>query len=193
MDGASKFVRGDAIAGLLITFINIIAGMVIGMLQQGLSFQEAGNNYTLLTVGDGLVSQIPALIVSTAAGLLVSKAGVTGSADKALVAQFTGYPKALGMSAAVIGVLAFLPGMPILPFLGARRRRRLPRLPLDRQEGRRGCAEAAAAGAQPARPPPGTVRRSRRSPTASRSTNSSSNSATACCRWSRKTIPAPTG
>jgi flagellar biosynthesis protein FlhA len=118
MDGASKFVRGDAIAGLLITFINIIAGMVIGVLQQGLSFQEAGNNYTLLTVGDGLVSQIPSLIVSTAAGLLVSKSGVLGSADKALVEQFTGYPKALGMSAAVIGVLAFLPGMPILPFLG---------------------------------------------------------------------------
>jgi flagellar biosynthesis protein FlhA len=117
MDGASKFVRGDAIAGLLITFINIIAGLVIGMLQQGLSFEEAGHNYTLLTVGDGLVSQIPALIVSTAAGLLVSKAGVTGSADKALVAQFTGYPKALGMSAAVIGAMALLPGMPILPFL----------------------------------------------------------------------------
>jgi flagellar biosynthesis protein FlhA len=117
MDGASKFVRGDAIAGLLITFINIVAGMIIGMLQQGLSFQEAGNNYTLLTVGDGLVSQIPSLIVSTAAGILVSKAGVVGSADKALVAQFTGYPKALGMSAAVIGALALMPGMPILPFL----------------------------------------------------------------------------
>ncbi|HEY4201866.1 MAG TPA: flagellar biosynthesis protein FlhA [Devosiaceae bacterium] len=117
MDGASKFVRGDAIAGLLITFINIIAGMVIGMLQQGLSFQEAGNNYTLLTVGDGLVSQIPALIVSTAAGMLVSKAGVTGSADKALAAQFTGYPKALGMSAGVMGLMAFLPGMPFLPFV----------------------------------------------------------------------------
>jgi flagellar biosynthesis protein FlhA len=118
MDGASKFVRGDAIAGLLITFINIIAGMVIGILQEGLTFQQAGNNYTLLTVGDGLVSQIPALIVSTAAGLLVSKSGVTGSADKALVAQFTSYPKALGMSATVIGIMAFLPGMPILPFLG---------------------------------------------------------------------------
>jgi flagellar biosynthesis protein FlhA len=117
MDGASKFVRGDAIAGLLITFINIIAGMVIGMMQQGLSFQEAGDVYTLLTVGDGLVSQIPALIVSTAAGLLVSKSGVTGAADKALVRQFTGYPKALGMSAAVVGTLAFLPGMPMLPFL----------------------------------------------------------------------------
>ena len=72
MDGASKFVRGDAIAGLLITLINIIAGLIIGMMQQGLSFEEAGHNYTLLTVGDGLVSQIPALIVSTAAGLLVS-------------------------------------------------------------------------------------------------------------------------
>ncbi|MDP1730663.1 MAG: flagellar biosynthesis protein FlhA [Devosia sp.] len=117
MDGASKFVRGDAIAGLLITFINIVAGMVIGIMQQGLSFQEAGNNYTLLTVGDGLVSQIPSLIVSIAAGLLVSKAGVAGSADKALVAQFTGYPKALGMSAAVIGLMALLPGMPMLPFL----------------------------------------------------------------------------
>jgi flagellar biosynthesis protein FlhA len=117
MDGASKFVRGDAIAGLLITFINIIAGMIIGMMQEGLSFQEAGSNYTLLTVGDGLVSQIPALIVSTAAGLLVSKAGVLGSADKALVKQFTGYPKALGMSAAVIGAMALLPGMPIIPFL----------------------------------------------------------------------------
>ncbi|MGN6684801.1 MAG: FHIPEP family type III secretion protein, partial [Devosia sp.] len=113
-----KFVRGDAIAGLLITFINIIAGLIIGMLQQGLSFDEAGHNYTLLTIGDGLVSQIPSLIVSTAAGLLVSKAGVTGSADKALVSQFTNYPKALGMSAAVIAALALLPGMPIIPFLG---------------------------------------------------------------------------
>jgi flagellar biosynthesis protein FlhA len=117
MDGASKFVRGDAIAGLLITFINVIAGMIIGMMQEGLSFEEAGGVYTLLTIGDGLVSQIPALIVSTAAGILVSKSGVTGSADKALIAQFTGYPKALGMSAAVIGALALLPGMPIIPFL----------------------------------------------------------------------------
>lgn len=117
MDGASKFVRGDAIAGLLITFINIIAGMIIGMLQEGLSFEEAGGIYTLLTVGDGLVSQIPALIVSTAAGILVSKSGVSGSADRALMTQFTGYPKALGMSAAVIALLALLPGMPVLPFL----------------------------------------------------------------------------
>ncbi|SEQ11645.1 flagellar biosynthesis protein FlhA [Devosia sp. YR412] len=117
MDGASKFVRGDAIAGLIITFINVAAGMLIGMMQEGLSFQEAGSVYTLLTIGDGLVSQIPALIVSTAAGILVSKSGVTGSADKALSAQFTGYPRALGMSSAVMAGLALLPGMPILPFL----------------------------------------------------------------------------
>ena len=117
MDGASKFVRGDAIAGLLITFINILGGIFIGVAQMELSFSEAANNYTLLTIGDGLVSQIPALIVSTAAGLLVSKAGVQGAADKALASQFTGYPKALGMSAAVMVVLALLPGMPMVPFM----------------------------------------------------------------------------
>ncbi len=117
MDGASKFVRGDAIAGLLITFINIIGGMIIGVGQMGLSFGEASSNYTLLTVGDGLVSQIPALIVSTAAGLLVSKAGLSGSADKALGEQFTRYPRALGMSSAVMIVMSFLPGMPMIPFL----------------------------------------------------------------------------
>jgi len=117
MDGASKFVRGDAIAGLLITFINIIGGIIIGVAQQGLSFGEAGANYTLLTVGDGLVSQIPALIVSTSAGLLVSKAGLSSSADKALGEQFTRYPRALGMSAVVMGVMALLPGMPTLTFL----------------------------------------------------------------------------
>ena len=117
MDGASKFVRGDAVAGLLIVFINIIGGMVIGTMQQGLTFAQAGHTYTLLTVGDGLVTQIPALIVSTAAGLLVSKAGVAGAADQALMKQLSGYPKALGMSAAVMFVLAALPGIPVLPFL----------------------------------------------------------------------------
>ncbi len=117
MDGASKFVRGDAIAGLLVVFINIIGGMIIGIAQQGLSFAEAARTYTLLTVGDGLVTQVPALIVSTAAGLLVSKAGITGSADVALMRQLSGYPKALGMSGAVMIVMAFLPGIPMLPFL----------------------------------------------------------------------------
>jgi flagellar biosynthesis protein FlhA len=117
MDGASKFVRGDAIAGLLITFINIIGGVIIGVAQMDLTLAEASHTYTLLTVGDGLVSQIPALIVSTAAGLLVSKAGVAGAADQALVDQLSGYPKALGMSAFVMVVLSFLPGMPMIPFI----------------------------------------------------------------------------
>ncbi|UTD26280.1 flagellar biosynthesis protein FlhA [Bradyrhizobium sp. WD16] len=117
MDGASKFVRGDAIAGLLIVFVNVIGGMIIGIAQQGLPFAEAARSYTLLTVGDGLVTQVPALIVSTAAGLLVSKAGVSGAADKALMRQFSGYPQALGMSAAVMLLLAVLPGIPMAPFL----------------------------------------------------------------------------
>ena len=117
MDGASKFVRGDAIAGLLIVFINIIGGIIIGVAQQSLGFAEAARTYTLLTVGDGLVTQVPALIVSTAAGLLVSKAGVSGAADKALMKQLSGYPQALGMSAGVMLVLALLPGIPMLPFL----------------------------------------------------------------------------
>ncbi|MGO8911445.1 MAG: flagellar biosynthesis protein FlhA [Bradyrhizobium sp.] len=117
MDGASKFVRGDAVAGLMVVFINIIGGIIIGVAQQSLSFSEAARTYTLLTVGDGLVTQIPALIVSTAAGLLVSKAGVSGAADKALMKQLSGYPQALGMSAGVMLVLAMLPGIPMLPFL----------------------------------------------------------------------------
>src|SRR5215469_3712389 len=117
MDGASKFVRGDAVAGLLVVFINVIGGMIVGIVQQGLAFSQAAQTYTLLTVGDGLVTQVPALIVSTAAGLLVAKAGVSGAADKALVSQLSGYPKALGMSAAAMLVMALLPGIPMLPFL----------------------------------------------------------------------------
>ncbi len=117
MDGASKFVRGDAVAGLLVVFINVIGGMIIGIAQQGMSFADAARTYTLLTVGDGLVTQVPALIVSTAAGLLVAKAGVSGAADKALIGQLSGYPKALGMSGAVMCVMALLPGIPMLPFL----------------------------------------------------------------------------
>jgi flagellar biosynthesis protein FlhA len=91
--------------------------MIIGIAQQGLSFAEAAHSYTILTVGDGLVTQIPALIVSTSAGLLVSKAGVAGAADKALLKQLSGYPKALGMSGAVMLVMSLLPGIPMLPFL----------------------------------------------------------------------------
>ncbi|MEZ5862153.1 MAG: flagellar biosynthesis protein FlhA [Geminicoccaceae bacterium] len=117
MDGAAKFVRGDAIAGLLITFINLLAGLVIGVGQMGISFGEAAESYTILTVGDGLVSQIPALIVSTAAGLLVSKAGVTGRADKALLKQMGAFPKSLGVTSGLMFALAVLPGLPVLPFV----------------------------------------------------------------------------
>ena len=118
MDGAAKFVRGDAVAGLLITFINIIGGIVIGTTQQGLTLGEAANTYTLLTVGDGLVSQIPALVVSVAAGMLVSKAGITGTASEAVFGQLGLYPKALGVSSVLTVCLALLPGIPMIPFLG---------------------------------------------------------------------------
>ena len=117
MDGAAKFVRGDAIAGLLITFINVIAGMIIGVAQQGMSFGAAADTYTRLTVGDGLVSQIPALIVSTAAGLVVTKAGVAGTAEVAIFKQMGGQPKALSLVCFLLLALAMMPGIPALPFL----------------------------------------------------------------------------
>ncbi len=117
MDGASKFVRGDAIAGILITFINVIGGIIIGVVQHDLSFSDAGFTYTLLTIGDGLVSQLPALLVSIAAGLMVSKAGVDGSTDKALFGQLTGFPGAMGMTAAVMFMMLALPGIPFFTFL----------------------------------------------------------------------------
>nr|WP_242390677.1 flagellar biosynthesis protein FlhA [Pararhodospirillum photometricum] len=116
MDGASKFVRGDAIAGIIITLINIVGGIVIGMVQNGMDFQDAANTYTMLTVGDGLVSQIPALIISVAAGVMVSKGGLTTAAETALVDQFTAYPKALGMSSFLAAALGVMPGTPFLPF-----------------------------------------------------------------------------
>jgi flagellar biosynthesis protein FlhA len=116
MDGASKFVRGDAVAGLLITAINIIVGMIIGMAQEGLSFAEAGTTYTQLTVGDGLISQIPALIISVAAGLLVAKAGVDEAAETAIARQLAGSPQALGMVAATAFIAGVLPGMPLIAF-----------------------------------------------------------------------------
>ena len=117
MDGAAKFVRGDAVAGILITFINIMGGIIIGVAQKDLSLADAGATYTALTVGDGLVTQIPAIIVSTAAGLLVSKAAVDGSADQAIFGQLGGYPRALGLSAVLMLALALLPGVPFLPFV----------------------------------------------------------------------------
>jgi flagellar biosynthesis protein FlhA len=116
MDGASKFVRGDAVAALIITAINIIGGILIGVIQHKLPIGQAAASYTIMTIGDGLVSQVPALIISIAAGFLVSKAGVDGAADKALVTQLAMNPVALGMVSAAAGVLALVPGMPMLPF-----------------------------------------------------------------------------
>ena len=116
MDGASKFVRGDAVAGLIIVAINVIGGILIGVLQHHIPIAQAASTYTIMTIGDGLVSQIPALIISIAAGFLVSKSGVEGSADKALVTQLAMNPVALGMVSAAAGVLALVPGMPIAPF-----------------------------------------------------------------------------
>lgn len=116
MDGASKFVRGDAIAGILITFINLIGGMIIGIAINGLSFADAVKTYTTLTIGDGLVSQIPALIVSTAAGILVTKAGVDGSSDKAVLGQLSRVPAPLGVTSFLLLSFAILPGIPFAPF-----------------------------------------------------------------------------
>ncbi|MDE2029442.1 MAG: flagellar biosynthesis protein FlhA [Alphaproteobacteria bacterium] len=116
MDGAAKFVRGDAVAGLTITFINAIGGITIGTFRHGMPVLQAADTYVRLTVGDGLVTQIPALLVSVAAGLLVTKANVSGSTDKALFNQLSDYPMALGMSSAMLITLAVLPGMPFLPF-----------------------------------------------------------------------------
>ncbi len=118
MDGASKFVRGDAMAGLMIVAINVIGGVIVGVVQHKLPLQQAFSSYTIMTIGDGLVSQIPALVISIAAGLLVSKSGVEGSADKALVAQLAMNPVSLGMVSAASAVLALIPGMPIIPFAG---------------------------------------------------------------------------
>jgi len=117
MDGASKFVRGDAIAGLLITFINVIAGMIIGVAQHGMTFADAADNFTRLTVGDGLVTQVPALVVSTAAGMMVTKAGISGATEKALYKQLGGQPRAMGMVSFLLMAMALLPGIPMAPFM----------------------------------------------------------------------------
>ena len=117
MDGAAKFVRGDAIAALLITVINILGGLAIGVIRHGMPFAEAAATFTTLTAGDGLVSQIPSLLVSTAAGIVVTKGGTEGSADVAMMRQLGGNPKPLAMASGAAVVLALIPGLPMLPFL----------------------------------------------------------------------------
>ncbi len=160
MDGAAKFVRGDAIAGLIITGINIVGGLGIGLLRHGMAFADAASTYTTLTVGDGLVSQIPALLVSTAAGIVVTKGGSEGSTDAALVRQLGAGPKPLAMAAGAATVLALMPGLPALPFLalaglaggGAWFRAKHPQIPLD-------DPTAPAASPPPSEPPIGETLR----------------------------------
>ncbi|RED12777.1 flagellar biosynthesis protein FlhA [Pontivivens insulae] len=120
LDGVSKFVKGDAIAGLLITLLNLVMGLCIGLFVHGMPAGEAFETYAILTVGDGLVSQIPAVIISIATALLLSKGGQAGSADKALLSQLGGFPVALGTVAALMALFALVPGLPFIPFvLGA--------------------------------------------------------------------------
>ena len=117
MDGASKFVRGDAIAGILILFINLIGGLVIGVIQHDMPLGQAASNYTLLSIGDGLVAQIPSLIVSTAAGLIVSRVGRDDDIGAQLTKQLFSTPQALGITGGLLGALGLVPGMPHLSFL----------------------------------------------------------------------------
>ena len=117
LDGASKFVKGDAVAGLLITILNLVMGVAMGMAYQGMAFGDAIETYSILTVGDGLVTQIPSVIISIAAALLLSKGGAFGAADKALVEQLGAYPQALITVGALMSLFAFAPGLPFLPFV----------------------------------------------------------------------------
>ncbi len=117
MDGASKFVRGDAVAGIIILVINILGGLFVGVMQHDMAFAEAGRTYTLLTIGDGLVAQIPALIISVAAGLVVSRVGDEGDIGSAVIAQVFSNPQVMLLTGAILAVLGLIPGMPNLVFL----------------------------------------------------------------------------
>lgn len=117
LDGASKFVKGDAIAGLLITLLNLVMGLLIGVIIHGMEFGRAFETYAILTVGDGLVSQIPAVIISIATALLLSRGGARGSADLAMLAQLGKYPAAVGTVAVLMALFALFPGLPFVPFL----------------------------------------------------------------------------
>ena len=117
LDGASKFVKGDAVAGLLITILNLVMGLAIGVLMHGMPVGEAFKTYAILTVGDGLVTQIPAVIISIASAMLLSKGGLVGSTDRALIHQLGGYPVALATVALLMGLFAFVPGLPFVPFV----------------------------------------------------------------------------
>ena len=156
MDGAAKFVRGDAIAGIIITIVNLLGGFLIGVFRRGLSASEAAMTFSLLTVGDGLVTQIPALLVSIAAGIVVTRSGADGRADQLMSREFGAGPKPLALVAGAVGMMALLPGMPTLPFLA------LAGLAAGAAWTLRGVQPASGmgrtpAGAQPALPAPGST------------------------------------
>ena len=117
LDGASKFVKGDAIAGLLITMLNLVMGLAIGLIMHDMPIAEAFETYAILTIGDGLVSQIPSVIISIASALLLSKGGAHGSTDKALMVQLGGHPAALATVAGLLTLFALIPGLPFIPFI----------------------------------------------------------------------------
>jgi type III secretion protein V len=120
MDGAMKFVKGDAIAGIIITLVNIVAGLIIGVLQRGLELGEAARTYALLTIGDGLVSQIPALLISTSAGMIVTRVASEheeGHLGQDIGSQILAQPKAIAVTAGLLLGLAIIPGLPTIPFL----------------------------------------------------------------------------
>jgi len=117
MDGASKFVRGDAIAGILILFVNVVGGLAVGIWQHGLAVSEAAHNYTLLTIGDGLVAQIPALVLSTAAAIMVTRVSSSQDMGTQILSQLFHHPRALAVTAGLVGIIGFVPGMPNLVFL----------------------------------------------------------------------------
>ena len=119
MDGASKFVRGDAVAAILILFINLIGGLIIGVFMHGLSLGDAAQNYTLLSIGDALVSQIPALVISMAAGIVISNVSTGQDIGRQLVGQLFTHPRVLAITAGILGLIGLVPGMPHLAFLGA--------------------------------------------------------------------------
>jgi flagellar biosynthesis protein FlhA len=117
IDGASKFVRGDAIAGIIVIFVNIIGGLIIGTVQKGMTITDALSVYTMLTIGDGLVSQIPALITSTAAGIIVTRASSGTNLGKDVVSQMTVQPRAMALTSAILFSIGLVPGIPMIPFL----------------------------------------------------------------------------
>jgi flagellar biosynthesis protein FlhA len=153
MDGASKFVRGDAVAGIIITLINVVGGILIGMTSHSLSISQAAANYTVLTIGDGLITQIPALVVSLAAGLLVTKGGTKGATNEAVLSQLSNFPRALYMAAALCFGVGWLPGFPLAVFLPLSATMAAMGYMMQQLNAEKERAEAAAADADAIAPP----------------------------------------